>query len=161
MQWMNKNLIGCVNSCFSQKADHDGNNHRHIFFKETVDVARLPAQLAGRWGQMKWNSVQWGEKNALGRLEQPSRDKKTLYGPRSGTTSPTNQPRNSFQSRIHRSRKGVKASFKGTQDWEFFWLRFWILCYFIVSYAQILRYCKKQLSNQKIFSTEILLFMYN
>ncbi len=23
---------------------------------------------------------------------------------------------------------------KGTQDWEFFWLRFWILYYFIVSY---------------------------
>jgi hypothetical protein len=33
---------------------------------------------------------------------------------------------------------------KGTQDWEFFWLRFWILCYFIVSYDQILRFCKKQ-----------------
>jgi hypothetical protein len=32
---------------------------------------------------------------------------------------------------------------KGTQDWEFFWLWFWILCYFIVSYAQILRFCKK------------------
>ncbi len=25
--------------------------------------------------------------------------------------------------------------FKGTQEWEFFWLRFWILSYFIVSYA--------------------------
>ncbi len=24
---------------------------------------------------------------------------------------------------------------KGTQEWEFFWLRFWILYYFIVSYA--------------------------
>ncbi len=29
----------------------------------------------------------------------------------------------------------LSAAFKGTQDWEFFWLRFWILCYFIVSYA--------------------------
>jgi hypothetical protein len=34
-------------------------------------------------------------------------------------------------------------SFKGTQEWEFFWLRFWILYYFIVSYAKILRFCKK------------------
>ncbi len=34
---------------------------------------------------------------------------------------------------------------KGTQDWEFFWLRFWILCYFIGSYAQILRFCKKKI----------------
>ncbi len=33
--------------------------------------------------------------------------------------------------------------FEGTQDWEFFWLRFWILCCFIVSYAQMLRFCKK------------------
>jgi hypothetical protein len=35
------------------------------------------------------------------------------------------------------------ASFKGTQEWEFFWLRFWILYYFIVSYVKILRFCKK------------------
>jgi hypothetical protein len=34
--------------------------------------------------------------------------------------------------------------FKGTQDWEFFWLRFWILYYFIVSYDQILRFWKKK-----------------
>jgi len=32
--------------------------------------------------------------------------------------------------------------FKGTQEWEFFWLRFWILYYFIVSYVKILRFCK-------------------
>ncbi len=32
---------------------------------------------------------------------------------------------------------------KGTQDWEFFWLRFWMLYYFIVSYVQILRFCQK------------------
>jgi hypothetical protein len=35
------------------------------------------------------------------------------------------------------------AGLKGTQEWELFWLRFWILYYFIVSYAQILRFCKK------------------
>ncbi len=35
------------------------------------------------------------------------------------------------------------ACIKGTQDWEFFWLRIWILYHFIVSYAQILRFCKK------------------
>jgi hypothetical protein len=34
---------------------------------------------------------------------------------------------------------------KGTQEWEFFWLRFWILYYFIVSYVKILRFCKKNL----------------
>ncbi len=32
---------------------------------------------------------------------------------------------------------------KGTQEWEFFRLRFWILYYFIVSCVQILRFCKK------------------
>jgi hypothetical protein len=32
---------------------------------------------------------------------------------------------------------------KGTQEWEFFWLRFWILYYFIVIYVKILRFCKK------------------
>ncbi len=29
---------------------------------------------------------------------------------------------------------------KGTQEREFFWLRFWILYYFIVSYAQIFKF---------------------
>ncbi len=29
----------------------------------------------------------------------------------------------------------VRILFKGTQDWEFFWLRFWNLRYFFVSYA--------------------------
>ncbi len=28
-----------------------------------------------------------------------------------------------------------QTTFKGTQDWEFFWLRFWNLRYFFVSYA--------------------------
>ncbi len=32
---------------------------------------------------------------------------------------------------------------KGTQDWEFFWLRFWNLCYFFVRYVKILRFYKK------------------
>ncbi len=29
---------------------------------------------------------------------------------------------------------------KGTQDWDFFWLRFWNLCYFFISYVKILRF---------------------
>ena len=33
--------------------------------------------------------------------------------------------------------------FKGTQEWEIVWLRFWILYYFIVIYVKILRFCKK------------------
>ncbi len=33
--------------------------------------------------------------------------------------------------------------FKGTQDWEFFLLRFWNLRYFFVSYVKILRFYKK------------------
>ncbi len=32
---------------------------------------------------------------------------------------------------------------KGTQDWEFFWLRFWNLRYFFDSYVKILRFYKK------------------
>ncbi len=32
------------------------------------------------------------------------------------------------------------SPFKGTQDWEFFWLRFWILSNFIVTYAWIIRF---------------------
>ncbi len=35
--------------------------------------------------------------------------------------------------------------FKGTQDWEFFWLRFWNLRYFFVSYVKILRFYKKKI----------------
>jgi hypothetical protein len=33
---------------------------------------------------------------------------------------------------------------KGTQDWEFFWLRFWNLRYFFVSYVKILSFYKKK-----------------
>ena len=32
---------------------------------------------------------------------------------------------------------------KGTQDWDFFWLRFWNLYYFFISYVKILRFYKK------------------
>jgi hypothetical protein len=35
------------------------------------------------------------------------------------------------------------ATFKGTQDWEFFWLRFWNLRYFFVSYVKILSFYKQ------------------
>ncbi len=37
------------------------------------------------------------------------------------------------------------VNIKGTQEWEFFWLRFWNLRYFFVSYVQILRFYKKKL----------------
>ncbi len=32
---------------------------------------------------------------------------------------------------------------KGTQDWDFFWLRFWNLYYFFINYVKILRFYKK------------------
>ncbi len=35
-----------------------------------------------------------------------------------------------------------KFYFKGTQEWEFFWLRFRILYYFIVNFALVLRFCR-------------------
>ncbi len=35
------------------------------------------------------------------------------------------------------------VSFKGTQDWEFFWLRYWNLRFFFVSYVKILRFYRK------------------
>ena len=35
------------------------------------------------------------------------------------------------------------APLKGTQDWDFFWLRFWNLYYFFISYVKILRFYKK------------------
>ncbi len=37
-----------------------------------------------------------------------------------------------------------KVCLKGTQDWEFFLLRFWNLHYFFVSYVKILRFYKKK-----------------
>ncbi len=36
-----------------------------------------------------------------------------------------------------------RLSLKGTQDWEFFWLRFWNLYHFFISYVKILRFYKK------------------
>jgi hypothetical protein len=35
------------------------------------------------------------------------------------------------------------ANLKGTQDWEFFWLRFWNLHYFFANYVKILIFYKK------------------
>ncbi len=35
------------------------------------------------------------------------------------------------------------SNLKGTQDWDFFWLRFWNLYYFFISYVKILRFYKK------------------
>ncbi len=37
-------------------------------------------------------------------------------------------------------RFSLDSTFKGTQDWEFFWLRFWNLHYFFVIYVKILRF---------------------
>ncbi len=39
--------------------------------------------------------------------------------------------------------KNLWTPLKGTQDWEFFWLRFWNLYYFFVSYVKILRFYRK------------------
>ncbi len=41
------------------------------------------------------------------------------------------------------SLESIHGLLKGTQDWEFFWLRFWKLYFFVVSYVKILRFHKK------------------
>jgi hypothetical protein len=47
---------------------------------ETGDPARLPFQLAGRWGQRSWNSLRWGKKNILYWAdERPWQNKNLLY----------------------------------------------------------------------------------
>ncbi len=55
---------------------------------------------------------------------------------------------------IHEKNMKQKISwhcpFKGTQEWDFFWLRFWILNYFIVNYAQILSFCKATIGGDTI-----------
>ncbi len=59
---------------------------------ETGDPARLPAQLAGRWGQRHWNSVLYGEGKkyfVLGRLGQSRWNKALLYW----HDKPKNQPK--------------------------------------------------------------------
>ncbi len=37
----------------------------------------------------------------------------------------------------------ISHPLKGSEAWEFFGLQFWILYFFIVSYAKILRFCQK------------------
>ncbi len=59
---------------------------------------------------------------------------------------PTNFPHSKSPRRPNREQtlcQKETCSLKGTQEWEFFWLRFWILYYFIVSYVKILRFCIK------------------
>ncbi len=48
---------------------------------------------------------------------------------------------------LHRTfymKQKFSRKFKGTQDWDFFWLRFWNLYYFFISYVKILRFHKKK-----------------
>ncbi len=46
---------------------------------KTGGPARLPTQVAGRWGHTNWISVRWGKKYfVLGWPEQPRQDKKSL-----------------------------------------------------------------------------------
>ncbi len=54
--------------------------------------------------------------------------------------------RTPFLSRVNPTQQSAwrAAELKGTQDWEFFWLRFWNLRYFFVSYVKILRFYKKK-----------------
>jgi hypothetical protein len=57
----------------------------------TGGPARLPAQVAGRWGHINWNSVRWVKNYfVLGWPEEPRQEKVSC----TGTTNPTNQPRN-------------------------------------------------------------------
>ena len=39
--------------------------------------------------------------------------------------------------------RNYPSAFQGTQDWDFFWFRFWNLYYFFDSYVKILRFKKK------------------
>ncbi len=76
----NFNLRSLVMSCGAP---------RDTYF-ETGDPARPPAQLAGRRGQMNWNSVRRGNKYFVpGRPEQRTQKKNSC----TDTTSPMNQPR--------------------------------------------------------------------
>jgi hypothetical protein len=64
--------------------------HTRDTYLETGDLAQLPAQLAGRWEQINWNSVRWQIiYYVLGRLEQTRQGKNSC----TSMTSPRNQPR--------------------------------------------------------------------
>ena len=47
-------------------------------YMRKVRFSFLSVQLAGRWGQRNWNSVEWGKKNFVLGREQPSVGKKSL-----------------------------------------------------------------------------------
>ncbi len=58
-------------------------------YYETGDPARLPAQLAVRWRQKKWNSVRWGKIYFV--LEQPRLNKKYLVPSRQAQSNKESQ----------------------------------------------------------------------
>ncbi len=59
---------------------------KHMYL-ETGDLARLPAQLAGRLGQMNWNCVRRGKKYfVLGPFEQQKQDKISIPSPSNHAT---------------------------------------------------------------------------
>ncbi len=59
--------------------------------KRAGGPVRLPAQLAGWWGQLNWNSVRWG-KIVLERLEEPGRTNISCTGMKSPTNPTKEEP---------------------------------------------------------------------
>jgi hypothetical protein len=61
-----------------------------------------------------------------------------------------------------RAEKGLNfvKTFKGTKDWDFFWLRFWNLYYFFVSYVKILRFYKKKFFDWAIIGGGTIFFSF-
>ncbi len=77
---------GCFGRCVT------GDTH-----SKTGGPARLPAQVAGRWGNIYLNSVRWGKKYfVLGCPEQLRQDKKSLLYRHKWTHEPTKEGPLSF-----------------------------------------------------------------
>jgi hypothetical protein len=97
----------------------------------------------GRHGQSWRPKFQAGET-----LKQMSKGILAFFPP----TPPTTTPPQTSQSLAEYfaillyicSQFTYETNVKGTQDWDFFWLRFWNLYYFFVSYVKILRFYKKK-----------------
>ncbi len=94
--------------------------------KTTFVLVFAFVQTGRLWRRMGWTTL----------LRKATRTTTPLRIPQWPTTS----PQSPSDSPIPWSKV---TEFKGTQDWEFFWLRFWNLRYFFVSYGKILRFYKK------------------
>ncbi len=111
------------------------------FFLGSPDITYSKSQLAA---QLYWWSYSW-EEHFVPALLICEGSAYIYEAVASGKVNTFLHKNNMLTMQINFDRHSPIQVLKGTQDWEFFWLRFWKLRHFFVSNVKILRFYKKKI----------------